>query len=125
MSAKINIETDNPALASALGMLIAKAIIDAGFTNTMAKHVMISSPMTLWPTEHVPEPVQEMRREPPVLGPMILMLPPTGDDFIGQIEALSPGTLQKPIVLEAWPDTCETYETAAEGYLTSVSGVQS
>jgi hypothetical protein len=130
VSAKINIETDDPALAAALGMLIAKAITDAGFKNSMAKHVVVMNKVKITNSPekfhrfneaslHLREPiVEEMGREPPILGPLYWMAPP--NDIVNEFQKRNPYILENRIVMSTLPDTSSDYEAAVANYLKPV-----
>lgn len=129
MSAKINVETDDPALAAALGMLVAKAIKDAGFANAMAKNVTVKTTVTIGSEKsfgrvgelvlHLEPENVELNgvRQPPTLAPIHWMVPPEDVDFIQRIEGNHPGTLNKLLVLSFYPDTNEAYEQAVAAFL--------
>jgi hypothetical protein len=125
MSAKIKIETDEPALAALLGMLIAKAVQATGFTNTKVKSVMVESktePRTSF--DRIDKVLGEYRVDlngrvvlPPELGEMSWMVAPDDDDFVGAIAKRNPGILDKPVVLDMYADTCKEYERDEKAFL--------
>lgn len=129
MSAKINIETEDKALAATLGMVIARALEDAGFSNTMAKTIMLiaepDEPVHFRRVNgvlEVTEPAELGKRTPalPALMPLrYTAAPETVDVLLQRMEDLNPGISDKPIVLSFYPATCETYEVMEKEFLTA------
>lgn len=118
MSAKINIETDDPALATALGMVVARAIEDAGFSNAKAKVVMVMHMLHI-DNDSVSSASKEISREPPILRPLKYVAYPDNAEVIRTIAQRNPGLMNKPILLSFHPDTSEKYEADARHFLTS------
>ncbi len=129
MSAKINIETDDPKLAAALGVLIAEALQKAGFKNAQAKNVMIRQPETYpgWGKvslvmEHVDGGAaltDKGERLPPELNPMHWIIPAGNDHFVRDILWSQEDLMAVPIVMSFYPDTCEQYEKDVDRFLTA------
>jgi hypothetical protein len=120
MSAKINIETDDPALASALGILVAQAIENAGFNNVMAKTIMMTASLPvkrIGDTVMAGMPTGELQRSPPELKTLQWIVPQTDEDLVAVIAEKNPGVLDKPVLLSFYPDTCPKYESDAKKFL--------
>ena len=110
MAAKIIIDADNPALNLALGVIIAQAIRDAGFTNAMSKMVTLTVP-TL--TDAKSEPI----RNPPELKSLDWIIPPGVGDLAASMVTRSPGMLDEPLVLDFLPDSSAQYTAQANYFL--------
>lgn len=126
MSAKINIESDDPHLAAALGFLVAQALQKSHFRNVQAKNVMIAKPITRpgWGRVSVlceyldyDKPVMgKGERLPAMLSPLHHVTPPTDFDVpTGIMERYA--LFDKPVVLSFIEDTCEEYEREVEQFL--------
>ncbi len=125
MSAKIKIECADPALATALGMLIAKAVVEAGFTKTRTKLVMVDTKNTADSTfDRTSKLLGEYRVDLadravflPNLDQMYFAIANRDDNIVELIAKRNPGMMDKPIVLDMFPDTCEKYEQAEKAFL--------
>ena len=128
MSAKINVESDDPALAIALGLAIAKAIQDAGFNNVKTKTVMMEGtvPRSYNPTgfdrcnttmtyTHGEKPL--MTKRPPTLEWLMFTIFPYHHLVIKDLLTKNADLAQKPIVLSFLPDSGEVYENQVKEFL--------
>lgn len=126
MSAKISIETQDKALAATLGMVIAKAIQDAGFTNVKAKTVMVEPDgdqsvrsrllnATLVDSKVTQTPVGA--RTPPQLGDLRFIVPPNLSTTLEIINRANPGIQKRPVVLSFFNDRTLKYHMAEERFL--------
>lgn len=128
MSAKITINTEDDALSALLAILVAKAIQDAGFNNTLAKTVMISAPVPPVGFNRVSTVAGEIdphylkacecgERMAPELKELRYFCPPDNGAWMKDMVARNPGILEKPILLDYLPDTSREYELRSELFL--------
>lgn len=119
MSAVIKIETEDKALAGLLTVVIANAIVDAGFTNTAAKLITINSQVQrgngfdlVTQLDALPK---EVTLNPPELRDIMVMLAPSS--FIDDCFQTNPEMMSKPVILDGFKDSCEKYEQEAAAFL--------
>lgn len=127
ISAKINVETEDPALAAMLGIVIAKALRQAEFSNVLVKNVAIKNPSTYpgWNKVNVvleqitPERplTNHGERLPPELGLLYWVIPSSDNDFLSAIGKRNPALMDAPVVLSFHPDTTEEYEKNVDSFL--------
>lgn len=117
MSAKINVETDDPKLAAILTVVIANAVRLAGFGNVMAKTVMVENVINSTQSKEV----DKVSYSPPELKTLDWVVPDNAFEFIDEVVQNNIDLVSKPIVISGIPDTSEKYEECVSHFLKSES----
>lgn len=122
MSALITIDSEDPELKIMLGLLIAKAIQDAGFTNARAKTIMMSSAIK----EKRDVPAQRANilindvlpvRHPPELRDINYSIYHDHEKVMAEMKERNQSLVDKPVVLSFFDDTGDKYEQQVKEFL--------
>lgn len=120
MSALITIVSSNPELKLLLGLVIAKAIDDAGFTNAMAKTVMVREPLN---GKEVPkkanilvDPTLPVKMPPELLN-INFAIHGNQEEVIGDMKKRNNTLVDEHIVLSFMDDTSKKYEEKVREFL--------
>lgn len=121
MSAKIVVETEDKQLGIALGVIIAKAIADAGFENAKAKTVMMVAKLhnkaATTSRSNVLIDDTQGTREPPELRNLQYSIFSNQEEVLAEMFKASPSLLESPVVLDFLPYTDDAYEDEVKKHL--------